>query len=244
MKHFIHLIVFYLSLFSLSHAAPQTFSSGNKQVNVIELYTSEGCSSCPPAEEWLNSFKQDDRLWKEIIPLAFHVDYWDYIGWPDRFADPKFADRQRYYVFSEQLSGVYTPGVMLNGREWRGKSAIDSKKDKAGQLILEFDNGQVDVRYVTKTQDAPLNINIAVLGFDLVTEVKRGENQGRELVHDFVVLGHDLSRLQQNDTGEYCFSSKLPTLKMHANKLAIVAWVNRSKDLTPIQATGGWLLNE
>ena len=69
-------------------AASLQASSGEKRVTLVELYTSEGCSSCPPAEAWMNQLQDDPRLWREIVPVAFHVDYWDYIGWPDRFAVP------------------------------------------------------------------------------------------------------------------------------------------------------------
>ena len=99
----------------LSFAAA-VFQSGPLRVNVLELYTSEGCSSCPPADRWLSGLKQDDRLWREIIPIAFHVDYWNYIGWQDRFSSPVYSERQRHYARNKGLSTVYTPGFLLNGR--------------------------------------------------------------------------------------------------------------------------------
>lgn len=243
MKSFITVLAFYFSFLPNVFAEPLSFSSGDKQVQVIELYTSEGCSSCPPAEKWLNSFKHDERLWNEVIPLAFHVDYWDYIGWPDRFAEAKYGDRQRYYAFSDQLNSVYTPGVMLNGREWRGwyrNKPIQQLDKTNGKLNLEVDGEEVNANFVTKDSGELLNINIAVLGFDLKTDVKRGENHGRELVHDFVVLGHKQVRMQSNDD-QFSVSTVLPQLKEKADKLAVVAWVNKSKDLTPLQATGGWI---
>ena len=66
-------------------AASLTLSSQEQRTTLIELYTSEGCSSCPPADRWLSRLKDDPRLWKQIVPLAFHVDYWNYLGWRDRF---------------------------------------------------------------------------------------------------------------------------------------------------------------
>lgn len=245
MKQLLIFVVLAFSFISISHAQPQTFSSGDKQVNVIELYTSEGCSSCPPADKWLTGFKDDSRLWNEIIPLAFHVDYWDYIGWKDRFAEAQFGDRQRYYAFSDQLSGVYTPGVMLNGREWRGwyrNMPIQKTADRAGELSIKLNGDQLDVSFDSTDTKALFNVNIAVLGFDLKSEINRGENRGRELTHDFVVLGHKQVRLQRED-GQFKVSTVLPELKLRADKLAIAVWVNQSKDLTPLQATGGWLNN-
>ncbi|TPW10725.1 MAG: hypothetical protein FD130_2142 [Halothiobacillaceae bacterium] len=87
---------------------------------VLELYTSEGCSSCPPADRWLHQFTTDARLWRDIVPLAFHVDYWDYLGWRDRFAHPEHTARQQTYAAIGGIKTVYTPGLVLNGREWRG----------------------------------------------------------------------------------------------------------------------------
>src|SRR5258705_5915226 len=67
------------------------------QTSLIELYTSEGCSSCPPAEEWLGQLGKHPRLWRDFVPVAFHVDYWDGLGWPDRFARKQFTERQYAY---------------------------------------------------------------------------------------------------------------------------------------------------
>jgi hypothetical protein len=76
--------------------------------------------SCPPADEWLGRQKEATELWQRLIPLAFHVDYWDYLGWWDRFASAEFSQRQRDYRHSGGLGSVYTPGVVVNGQEWRG----------------------------------------------------------------------------------------------------------------------------
>ena len=76
----------------------QTFESNNEQVSLIELYTSEGCSSCPPAERWLSKLADDESLWSHFVPLAFHVDYWDYIGWKDPYASKEYSQRQRRYA--------------------------------------------------------------------------------------------------------------------------------------------------
>ena len=103
---------------SFGHAV--SFKSATEQTGMLELYTSEGCSSCPPADSWLSSLKNEDGLWREFIPLAFHVDYWDYIGWKDRFASPKNSNRQRQYARGQSLKTVYTPGFLYNGEEWRG----------------------------------------------------------------------------------------------------------------------------
>jgi hypothetical protein len=100
-------------------AQPLVIQSPEGRVSLLELYTSEGCSSCPPADRWLSTLRDDPRLWRLVVPVAFHVDYWDYLGWRDRFADPAHAERQRTLAGQGLLSTVYTPGLVLDGKEWR-----------------------------------------------------------------------------------------------------------------------------
>src|ERR1043166_1377606 len=78
-------------------AGELSFQSSEQRTPLIELYTSEGCSSCPPAEAWLSKLKTEAGLWKDFVPVAFHVDYWDHLGWRDRFASAVFTERQRAY---------------------------------------------------------------------------------------------------------------------------------------------------
>src|SRR5271155_1572909 len=91
------------------------FDSTTRRVSLLELYTSEGCSSCPPAEEWLSKLKENPRLWKDYVPVAFHVDYWDGLGWPDRFASPAYTQRQRSYAQVWGGDTVYTPELVVDG---------------------------------------------------------------------------------------------------------------------------------
>src|SRR5210317_1284191 len=108
-----------IGLFEAQAESSLNFSSGDRRVTLLELYTSQGCSSCPPAESWLNRFTDDDRLWKQVVPVAFHVDYWDYLGWRDPYALPQYSDRQRRYRSKGKVSAVYTPGFVVNGGEWK-----------------------------------------------------------------------------------------------------------------------------
>jgi len=94
--------------------------SPERRVTVVELFTSHGCSSCPPADAWLRHFTHDPRLWRRLLPLAFHVGYWDSLGWPDRFATPQNGRRQRAYRAAGRVNGIYTPGLVVAGHEWRG----------------------------------------------------------------------------------------------------------------------------
>ena len=105
---------------SSAHGLDVTFDSGKARGHLVELFTSEGCSSCPLADRWLSTLERDNRLWKSVFPIAFHVDYWDYIGWPDRFAVPRHSHRQREHRGLGNVYSVYTPGFVVAGREWRG----------------------------------------------------------------------------------------------------------------------------
>src|SRR5256885_16987773 len=111
---------------------PLIFQSSGKQTALIELYTSEGCSSCPPAETWLSRLQESPGLWKDFVPLAFHVDYWDYLGWRDPWASESFSDRQRAYAKQWQSESIYTPGFVLNGKEWRDWSTPKDRPKSAG----------------------------------------------------------------------------------------------------------------
>ncbi len=109
------------TLITAGTAADQLrFQSDAKQVSLVELYTSEGCSSCPPAEDWLNRLKDSPGLWKTFVPVAFHVDYWNSLGWKDRLSSPEFSERQRDYAQLWHADNIYTPCFILNGGEWHG----------------------------------------------------------------------------------------------------------------------------
>src|SRR5713226_2490390 len=86
-------LVLALGLAFTTRAADRVFESGPQKIHLLELFTSEGCSSCPPAEAWLSKLKSDPRLWKDFVPLAFHVDYWDRLGWRDRFSSRAWTER-------------------------------------------------------------------------------------------------------------------------------------------------------
>lgn len=236
----------FLILFNHSVKAEIIISSPETRVSVLELYTSEGCSSCPPADRWLSKLKNDPELWKSLVPVAFHVDYWNYIGWEDRFSSPEYSSRQRRYARSKNLKTVYTPGFLLNGEEWRsffGLRELSTKtNEKAGNLTLKVNDMDLVANYLPRTKNKSNNyiLNIAVLGFDITTQVKAGENHGRELKHDFIVLGYKAIPLYQNDSG-HTVKTELPEIVETAPTMAISAWINQDNDLRPIQAAGGWL---
>src|SRR4051812_9133614 len=98
-------------------AAPSRFTSGQTRTHLLELYSSEGCSSCPPAEAWVGGLREAPGLWRDFVPVAFHVAYWDQLGWRDRFATPEFNARQYAYASAWGTESVYTPEFVLDGAE-------------------------------------------------------------------------------------------------------------------------------
>ena len=235
-----------LGVFSLpAKADPITLSSPQQQVALLELFTSEGCSSCPPADRWLSELKSDPRLWREVVPVAFHVDYWDYIGWPDRFASAEYGQRQRLHAMSWGNGRVYTPGLVVNGEEWygwfRNRNLQLDGGNKVGTLQLTVDRGQCQARFMPlESVSGSLELHIAVLGFGLSTEVEAGENRGRELKHDFVVLGYKRVPLQTADALLQAYT-ELPPTSVGAPRRAVAAWISTSGNPRPLQAVGGWL---
>src|SRR5262249_31097237 len=186
-------IMIWIAMGYLFASEPHIFESGETQSTLIELFTSEGCSSCPLAEKWLSSLKTNQELWKKIVPVAFHVEYWDHLGWRDRFAKPQFTSRQQHYASTWGGDSVYTPALVVNGKEWRdwfGGNLTPTSSTKVGVFRLSLDvTGKLSASFVPETrQPRGLVLSIALLGNELESDVKRGENSGRKLRHDFVVL--------------------------------------------------------
>lgn len=218
--------------------------SGERQVALLELYTSEGCSSCPPADRWFSKLKLDGQLWTDIVPVALHVDYWNYIGWTDRFSKSSHSDRQREYFRSGSARATYTPGFFRNGEEWRGwfsGDTLETTRPLVGNLGLRLEGTSVAVRFSPLVGiDDELIVNVAVLGMDLVSDVRAGENNGRKLQHDFVVLNiqsFDLIEL----AGSYKAIAEIDDVSTEAKQLALAAWVSTRTNQKPVQAVGGYL---
>ena len=177
-------------------AAPScTAQSSGSITPVVELYTSEGCNSCPPADRWISSLKAEPG----VVALAFHVDYWDRLGWKDRFASPTYTQRQSLQQASNGARFSYTPQVVVDGldrKDWFGLSAppvTAAQKAATVGLTLSRDGDRfsatVQALPAAKPATAPLRLAAywAVTEQGHVTAVKAGENEGVTLKHDFVV---------------------------------------------------------
>ncbi len=219
-------------------AAPRQFTSGETRTRLLELYTSEGCSSCPSAETWLGGLRDAPGLWRDFVPVAFHVVYWDRLGWRDRFASKEYTARQYAYSGQWGADTVYTPGFVLDGVEWRkslGQHPPSASAEKAGVLSVEYaDDGTCRVKFDASGDH---EVHAALLGGGITSVVKAGENRGRTLRHEFVALALGRAPLEN---GRAQLSLPVPLDKAFSRR-ALAVWVTRRGELTPLQAAGGWL---
>jgi hypothetical protein len=180
--------------FSSKKSIPHPKSGG---FALIELFSSEGCSSCPPAERFMNELlKKDDSL--NVYIIEFHVDYWDYLGWKDTLASNAYSQRQQNYGDQFKLSSIYTPQAIINGES----EMVGSDKDKingtiAAQLMkLPLDtilcklakvvNSKLEVEYTVKGNISGCQLNFAVVESNLTTTIKKGENAHLTITHNNV----------------------------------------------------------
>jgi hypothetical protein len=174
-----------LPLLSLAASPVCEVKSGEKITPVLELYTSEGCSSCPPADQWLSTLKG-----QPVVAQAFHVGYWDYIGWVDRFATPANTTRQREIASLNRLRSIYTPQFVHNGQDWRDYTRILGSTTPAKANIVMLRTQGADSFRATVTPASGVDSWSA---YWTLTEhghssrVKAGENSGEFLKHDFLV---------------------------------------------------------
>jgi hypothetical protein len=187
-----------------AHAAATEceLASGTQRVALLELYTSEGCDSCPPADKWVSALPAKKLDVDRVIPLAFHVDYWNQLGWTDPYSQAQFSARQRQHSKRRGVSFVVTPQLLLNGQDYRQAALLD---DIDGRInAINRTQPQAVIRLKLSTTNALVQSKVAVDvpgGADqrraqvylalyennLATAVKAGENKGLTLRHDFVV---------------------------------------------------------
>ncbi len=187
-------------LFTLSAQATDTITVESKQqkMAVVELYTSEGCSSCPPADQWLEALVELPSDDLDVLALAFHVDYWDHIGWKDRFGNPKYTSRQRQLGANNKQQAIYTPEFFVGGKETRGTRRVLDEIYQVNEMEAEIDlkltvtktgNGlQLELEPSSDKLDTRgLHHRFFIYEKNLVSDVTRGENSGETLKHQHVV---------------------------------------------------------
>ena len=162
-------------------------------VVVVELYTSQGCSSCPPADEFVAMLASDPR----ILPLALHVDYWDYIGWADKFAHPKFTDRQRAYAKAVGSRTIYTPQLIIGGQDRIEGFAPDETAARLRDHMAKGSHVRLTVtregdRLVIRAEaDPPLTepVRVQLVRYkpEETVTIERGENAGKTVTYTNIV---------------------------------------------------------
>jgi hypothetical protein len=169
-----------------------TAQSSPQRATLLELYTSEGCDSCPPADRWLATQKPS-AVSGLLVPLVFHVDYWDYLGWKDPFGSAEFTRRQHALSSSSGAKFVYTPQFLRNGKDWRRTDRLLSDwRDAGARIDMELTQPtqgpwMVSAKIKTITPAPAAQVWLAVYENNLESQVNAGENRGVTLHHDFVV---------------------------------------------------------
>ena len=174
-------------------------ASGSQRIALLELYTSEGCNSCPPVDRWVSNLPRPQLVPQKVVVLAFHVDYWNYLGWTDRFAQRRFSERQQTLVRASGLRTAYTPQLVLNGRDFRDPAGFETRVAQVNaqtariNLALNASREKSTLKLSVlasppmPTADDPPQLYVALYENNLETQVQAGENQGRRLRHDYVV---------------------------------------------------------
>jgi hypothetical protein len=222
--------------------ADYSVSAGPHQTMLVELYTSEGCSSCPPADRWLSQLRRRPQVWRDFVPIGFHVSYWDYLGWKDALAQQAYSQRQRNYAASWRSRRVYTPGLVVNGEEAEGFSLPPLTRKRVGTLqarllkdrrvVVEFSPGRIDGKEWTA--------HVVLLGFDIESPVRGGENHGKILTHDFAALSMESGRLRAKGKRQVR-TLRLPEISLQAPRYGLAVWVTRRGAMEPVQAAGSYL---
>lgn len=185
---------------ALAHAATCSGTSGTQRVALLELYTSEGCDSCPPADRWVSTLPTRGLNAQRVVTLAYHVDYWNYLGWKDPFAQARFTERQRFVNARLGSRTIYTPQLMLDSKDYRqGLSLSDFQarvdtinREKPGaDIALSITTSAATInataRITLPRKDSNTAVFLALYENKLANQITAGENRGKRLEHDFVV---------------------------------------------------------
>ena len=182
---------------AIGHGAEAATRS--QRIALLELYTSEGCNSCPPVDHWVSNLPRPRLIPDKVVVLAFHVDYWNYLGWTDRFSQRRFSERQQALVRANGLRTAYTPQLVLNGRDFRDLAGIETQIAQINaqkpriNLALNASREKSELKLSVLASPAmpsandPMELYVALYENNLETQVEAGENRGRRLRHDYVV---------------------------------------------------------
>jgi hypothetical protein len=236
-----------LSGFSLAAELSCSAQSGNTTVPLLELYTSEGCSSCPPADEWLSSFRQSGLVPYRVVPLALHVDYWNDLGWENSYSQKTFTDRQYRLADLNRMRTVFTPQFVLNGRNlsrWYSQADIEIKRINATapqariSLVLSHHARNIGITADAETNNpaAQTDLYLAIYENNLSHDIGAGENRDLTLRHDYVAR-QLIGPMPLKDTGKIHFVRDISLDKSwKESDMGVVAFVQNRNDGAVLQA--------
>ncbi|RFP86874.1 DUF1223 domain-containing protein [Rhodobacteraceae bacterium 63075] len=197
------MILAFAAAFGLAGVATGLKAEPDRRLVVVELFTSQGCSSCPPADKFLHDLAKRD----DVLALGLHVDYWDYIGWKDVFASPAFSERQRSYARAGNRRSVYTPQMIVQGQQHVvGNHPLDVNEliarhqSQAPQVLLDVQSGGESAQVIARAADAPgvakREMSIVLLRYKPkeTVKIRRGENAGKQLSYANIVTEMDVLR--------------------------------------------------
>lgn len=196
-------IMLFAGLPALAGAAECTAESGSQRIALLELYTSEGCDSCPPADRWASGLASRGFNSDRLVALAFHVDYWNYLGWRDPYSRAEYSDRQRAASARNRARVVYTPQFLLNGKDYRRATFVDDLDERVKAISRQPAQAGIRLRLDSANEStlrvsgkawvaeahllAEAHVYLALYENNLSNQVTAGENRGKRLRHDFVV---------------------------------------------------------
>ena len=232
----------YLSLFLFSLFLFTSSTEPKKPFVVVQLFTSQGCSSCPPADALIEKIK-DEYKDQNVFVMSYHVDYWDRLGWKDPFSQREFTELQYEYAEQFRERRVYTPQIVMNGKEhFVGSNSSKLRSKIKNYLKLQAENtltftktaddeGNTVLNYEVDGKLRKKKVKLAFVLENSVTEIKRGENSNRTLSNSNIVLQESILELNDENKGSVIIPS-LDTGK--GNKILLIAFVQNEK----LQITG------
>lgn len=224
-----------------AQSASKRASNDAPRTVVLELFTSQGCSSCPPADKLLSKLGGEDFRGGVIVPLAYHVDYWNHLGWSDPFSSPKWSARQREYAVSIQGSQVYTPQLVVNGTVQLVGSSERNVRAEIDRQLEARDRGTVVIDRITRegnelevqlraeldrrTTDHRVDVVVALFENGMATAVSAGENASRNLANDYIVRWQSRAFELAPDGTEVAAKVRIPLAAgWHTDHLGVAAF--------------------
>lgn len=222
---------------------PEKTNPQTKQMVLVELFTSEGWSSCPPADRALAFLEKEQPYPQaEIVTLALHVDYWNKLGWKDEFSAPLFTQRQQFYAQKLKINSAYTPQMIVDGKiefvgsdpEKARKAITEAAKTQKAKIEIVRNNEQITVKITGLPEQEPSSVFLAIAEDNLFSNVARGENSGKRLEHQSVV--RELKSIGLIKPGEKSFEIETilsidPSWKKENLKIIVFVQENESRKI-------------